>query len=354
MLAWNEWNRTQKLMLLGVIATVVIGIAGIIYKKSITKNTNITSGQQTEQNITGDKGSIETNRRDTIAASGEAKVEIDNRSGLDPEILMNRYEGAIRQNEQLVHENEELKKERDNAIKRAEQLQAQGNASAADALEQIRQSGNTEKLLALLIEERNKNQNAFTELNRQIAAVAFLRGKIKTSEDAVNQILKLDPNDLFALNQKGRIHCLQGSLDKAIECYQRVFELAEKQNHPQAQAAALDNLGIIYQIRGELTKAEEMHKKALEIDEQMDNKEGLAQDYGNLGVVYQIRGTLDKAEEMYNKALAINIKIGRLEGQASQYGNLGIIYKTRGELPKAEDMYKKALDINRKIGRLQG
>ncbi|MFA5783776.1 MAG: tetratricopeptide repeat protein, partial [Phycisphaerae bacterium] len=337
----KKWTRNQKILLAALVVTAFGTIVGLIINKQSIKSTNI--------------------QRDTFSASDNAQVSVKNTHGLEPNQLFHEYALAHQtigqqkyQIDQLTFENREIKEQYDKTVKRIEELEIKGNNDAAEALKQLRQTGNTEKLLALLIKERNRNQNAFIELNREIAAVAFLRGDIAIANYAVDQILKLDPNDLFALNQQGRIHRLKGQLNDAEESYQRVFEIAEKEDHFQAQAAALGNLGIVYQTRGALDKAEEMFKKALEIDEQMGNKEGMAADYGNLGIVYRTRGKLDNAEEMHKKALDIFIQIGSLEGQANQYGNLGLVYETRGDLTNAEENYRKALDIDTQMANKQG
>ena len=346
-------------MLVGVIVAAIT--AWIIYKKQGPTNTTNISGKGAQQNIADQNSSITNTQRDTIITSDQAEVSITNINGFEPNLLLHHYSQAQQtigrqgyQLEQLTLENKEIKEQYDKAVKRIEELESQGNIAAAEAIKQLRESGDTGKLLAFLIKEREINKESFIELNREIAAVAYLRGDIEIADNAVDEILKLDPNDLFALNQKGAVHSLQGRLDAAIKSYERVLELARQQQNLEWQAPALGNLSVVYQTRGDLDKAEEMHKKALNIDKQMDSKKGVAEDYGNLGIVYQIRGDFDNAEDMYKKALAIFEQLGSLEGKAIQYGNLGIVYKTKGDLDKAEEMYQKALEINQQIGRLKG
>ena len=197
-------------------------------------------------------------------------------------------------------ENQKIKEELTSALKRVAELEKSGEVPEAEGIiEELRKSGDVSRLLEVLEKDRDVHRNELIERNREIAAVAFLKGDIEKATEAVSEIIKIQPYDMDALNRKGRIHILRGELDEAVDCYKRVLEVAIEINFNQAEAAALGNLGLIYMDRGELDKAEEMHKKALEIDEKNGRLEGMASSYGNLGLIYQTRGELEKAEEMH-------------------------------------------------------
>jgi len=296
--------------------------------------------------------------RDAVSATDSASVQIDNRQGLEPETILAELkqsllgQGAsqerIRQLEQQIGE---YKQQLAEALERAQNLQAKGEYPQAEqALEDIRKSGDMTKLQQLLIEDRDHRRNELIQRNREIAAVAYLRGDIQTANNAVDEILKLLPDDIPALNQKGNIHLLQGRLDQAEQSFQRVFHLAQQQQDLLWQANALGNLGIVYKTRGDLINAEDMYKKALDIFIQLGSLEGQAQTYGNLGIVYKTRGDLINAEDMYKKALEINIQIGRLEGQANQYANLGLLFRQQRDKAKAKESWQKALALYKQIG----
>ena len=356
----KKWTRNQKLMLAGVLialaALFITGIGVIIHKQHSAMNTTIISGQQPQQNIADHNSSIKITQRDTFNVSDNGKVEVTNINGIDPnlvqKIIDNAFEGQrFAEKQALYHqqEKEEYKKQLTIALNRIKQLEVQGSLDATEVLKQLRESGNTEKLQVMLVDEINRHQTEialyqgqYVQLNREVAAVAYLRGHIETSNNAIDEILKLLPDDLQALNQRGHIHALQGRFDEAIECYQRVFQLAEQQNNLQAHAGALENLGNVYFQRGDFNKAEEMYKKALDLFKQTDSLQGQAQMYGNLGVIYQTKGDMNDAEQIHLKSLDIFEQIGSLEGQAKQYSNLGSLYVT------------KAIDTLKQTGLVQG
>jgi len=250
---------------------------------------------------------------------------------------------------------EQLKDELAKAVERIKKLEAEGNRPDAEkALEELRESGDMRRLQELLIRDRDEHRDALIQRNREISAVAYLRGDIDIASDAVNEILKELPEDLFAFNQRGHIHKLRGKLKEAESDYKRVLVLAIETENNQARAVALGNLGLIYTTRGDLDKAEEMYLKSLEISKTYRLLESMANQYGNLGEIYNTRGELDKAEQAILKILEIHEQLGDEEGKAKDYGNLGLIYETRGELDKAEEMHKKSLKIKEKLGLQEG
>jgi len=237
------------------------------------------------------------------------------------------------------------------SVERIEKLKAEGNRPDAEkALEELRESGDMMRLQELLIKDRDKHRDALIQRNREIAAVAFLRGDINIATEAVNEILKELPDDMFALNQMGHIHHLRGQLNEAEDCYRRLLQLGRERGNQEVQAWGLGNLGIIYGTRIELDKAEKMFNKVLKIEEKLGRLDSIARAYGNLGVIYKTKGDLDKAKDMHKKSLEINKKLGCLEGMAAEYANLGLIYEQRGDNDKARQYWEQAVGFYKQIG----
>jgi tetratricopeptide (TPR) repeat protein len=129
----------------------------------------------------------------------------------------------------LKTENSQVKRYLANSINRVKELEkGDRRDDAIAALDAIRKSGDTTKLL-ILIADKNLNKNTI-ERNREISAIAYLRGDFDTALAAINEILKLLPDDLDALNRKGNICQLRGNLPQAIQCYEKVLRLAKTQN----------------------------------------------------------------------------------------------------------------------------
>lgn len=247
-----------------------------------------------------------------------------------------------------------LKEDLASALRRAEELEHQGVKEAKGVIEELRKSGDLSQLLKILEEDRNTYRNQLVERNREIAAVAYLKGDINIASEAIEEILKIQPNDLNALTQKGHIYELRGELIQAEEIYTKVLEQAENNKNDRWQAVAANGLGNIYQTRHEFNKAEEMYKKALGFNEKLGELGGVAINYNNLGIVYEIRGEWGKAEDAYRKALTIAEKMGDKEKMANINGNLGNVYLLRGEIDKAENAYRKILEFYKKLSYQRG
>ncbi len=255
--------------------------------------------------------------------------------------------GEISEKDDLI---QKLKDGFDRVVKEAEK----GEPAAQDAINELRKSGDTEKLQRVLEKEADQHKDDFIERCSEIAAIAYFRGDIDTARKRIEDVLKLDPDNWKALNLLGLIEILQGHLDAAESIYRRILKVGEQFNNMQQISVASDNLGIVLQTRGDLGGAEKMYHTALEIYDKLELLEGKARSYNNLGEIKRLRDDLDGAEKMYDKALVINKKLNRIIGMSHNYGNLGIILYRCGKLDGAEKMYRKSLEINKKLSRLEG
>ncbi len=237
------------------------------------------------------------------------------------------------------------------ALERARVAEQRGDASVAEEIiDAVRATGNLARLQTLLIEDRDRLKDDLIARNREIAAVAYVHGDIPVAVSALEEILRLRPEDLDAINRLGQVHFLLGQLKYAESIYRQVLKLSN--DDATWQATAYGNLGILLRTRGDLEGAEAMHRKSLEIEEKLGRPEGVASAYGNLGIVLATRGDLEGAEAMYRKSL--EEQLGRPEDMANAYGNLGIVLATRGDLEGAEAMFRESLAIDEKLGRLEG
>ena len=261
----------------------------------------------------GDSKHVDVGRinGDGTAIGDNPIVTIDKRQGIDGELVLSKVVEEAEAKGRAEQQIEQLKDELAKAVERIRKLEAEGNRPDAEkALEELRESGDMRRLQELLIRDREEHRDALIQRNREIAAVAYLRDDIDISTEAVDEILKVLPDDLFALNQMGHIHKLRGELKEAEDCYRRVLQLGSDVSDEASQAVALGNLGLIYETRGELDKAEDVFLKSLEINKELGRLEGMASDYGNLGIVYEQRGDIGKAKEYWEKALGLFRKIG--------------------------------------------
>ena len=189
------------------------------------------------------------------------------------------------------------------------------------------------------------------QIDRELAATAYVTGQIDEATEALERILSLAPNDLDAINQLGHIYRLQGNLHASETQYKRLLQLDPSE---ATKAVAFGNLGVIETARGNLDAAEGYHKRSLAIDVFLGHKEGVACCLNNLGRIDIIRGNLGAAEVYHKRSLAIYQTLGHKEGMANSFDRLGLIERRRGNLDAAENHHKHSLTIYQTLGHKQG
>ncbi|MHC4982777.1 MAG: tetratricopeptide repeat protein [Planctomycetota bacterium] len=373
---WDWISNNKEWVFSGVGVAVAACIFGLL-RRFFKGPTKPRAGREKFSQQAGVRSGHDTTIRQTLAEGGSKQEIVEgDKIGLDGEDIAAILEkvmekaspptgmvpaGELMAAHETIGRLEAEKKELEAAIRRAAAGDERGLDDAKAVLKELRKSGDTAKLLKFLdaqlalvdsFEERARQERI--SLNREIAAVAYLRGEIARAQRAADEILQLEPDNLSGHTWRGHILALRGDLGEAETAHRRVLELGRSQRNDEAEAVALGNLGLIYQTGGHLDEAEEAHRKALEIDERMGDEEGIANAYGNLGLIYQTRGQFDEAEEALRKALEIDERMGNEEGMAAAYGNIGLIYKTRGDLDEAEKMHRKALEIDKRLGNQEG
>ncbi len=186
--------------------------------------------------------------------------------------------------------------------------------------------------------------------------------------EAYTNAIALDPNYVFAYNNRGLAYDNKGQYDRAIEDYNKAIALDPN------LATAYYNRGLAYAAgKGQYDMAIEDYNKAIALDPNLatayynrglayaagkgqydmaieDWSKAIALDpnyafaYNNRGVAYNNKGQYDRAIEDYNKAIALN------PNYANAYTNRGNAYKNKGQNDRAISDFQKACDMGDKNG----
>lgn len=150
--------------------------------------------------------------REPKSTSSKADGAAIPQAGLDAERivreLIEKNSGLSRRVEDLSHRRKNLDDDLKTfkaALVRAYDAEQRGEPDAVGIVEGVRERGDPAELLAFLITRRNEANRDPIELNREIAAVAFLTGEEEHAEDAAGQILALLPSDPDAANRLDRL-----------------------------------------------------------------------------------------------------------------------------------------------------
>ena len=212
-------------------------------------------------------------------------------------------------------------------------------------------------------EEYLKSQNnkafqnsSFYDKRSQDQGEAFDKNlQYAKSQEARQQVVALNPNNVSALVELGIIEGKMGKEKDALPRYIKALEIARAkygENHSDV-ATCYNCIGVVYKNLGEYEKALEYHQKALKISLQVlsENHPDVATIYKNIGEVYRFLGEHEKALEYHQKALKIELQVlgENHPDVAKNYNSIGIIYQRIGEYEKALGCYQKALNIELQV-----
>jgi hypothetical protein len=201
-------------------------------------------------------------------------------NGIPPEELQKVVSRILAENsklaESLASSREEvgqLKERVTSALQRVQEAENRG--SVKGLIKELQKSGDTQRLLQFLVEDRNKLKNNLVERNREIATIAYLRNDMNAAAAAIDELLQLQPEDLDALSIKANILWLKGGVVME-NLFKQILEVATKKNDLEAQAGALANLGELYWgSAGPLPRKSIEMFKAKELEKQWAEERGM-------------------------------------------------------------------------------
>lgn len=146
-----------------------------------------------------------------------------------------------------------------------QKLSSSGNKVYLEAISEMK-SGSLKRaqiLLAKVIKQQPNFSNAHVNLS-----IIYINMKmLKKAETSLQQALKIDPNNIYALNQQGYLHRANGEFSKAKDSYARAIDIDSD------YANAHLNLGILYDLYlYDLENAIEQYKKYSELSKDKDKK----------------------------------------------------------------------------------
>lgn len=146
-------------------------------------------------------------------------------------------------------------------------------------------------------------------------------------------------------------HDIMGDFNKALENYQKVFQIRLKildKNHPE-MAAIYDKIGCVYHSLKKYNESLENHRKALDIklQESHGNHPEVAATYDNIGGVYYSLQEYAQTIEYYIKALKIRLQaFGKTHPEvAGSFTNMGNAYIALCDYENAMQCFHTSFEI---------
>ena len=167
------------------------------------------------------------------------------------------------------------------------------------------------------------------EINLAVARDYLFLGRAESGKKFLERTLKLDPNNIEALELMAKVLIQENKLDEADEYFTKIISL------DSTNVESLHNLALIYLQKRQIDKALEMYNRILRISETPDPELLL-----RVGDLYFELDQYKKAEQSF---LEFN-KINPLDGHG--YYGLGLIRETLQDTAAAMANYKKALSLS--------
>lgn len=144
-------------------------------------------------------------------------------------------------------------------------LSPENNAVYAEAIAAMK-SGDTENAYTLLINLINKQPN-ISNAHVNLGIIFIAKKSFTQAENSLNLALKINPNNIYALNQLGFIYRKNGAFSKAKASYEKAINI----NYDYANAHL--NLGILYDLyMYDFERAIEQYKIYSELSNDEDKK----------------------------------------------------------------------------------
>ena len=204
-------------------------------------------------------------------------------------------------------------------------------------------------------------RDAFVDDRLLLALEHEKEGRSKEARQELQRLLEANPDNVIANHLLGTLYFHQGTLDLAIECYEKAVE-----NAPAFTLAFYD-LGVAWYHRGNMPEAIRAFNRCLEIDphynaahyrlalsrfhagllddalEHFEEAAALTPEYlmanYHMGVIHERRNKPEVAERAYRRNLDESV------GEVSSIYHLALLRRSQGDESQAEDLLKRTREF---------
>ena len=215
-----------------------------------------------------------------------------------------------------------------------------------------------------LREQLSEDTSEYARCLEALAGIAKEKEDYKSSIELYNYALKINEkisgSQYIAVASNyislGEVYQKENDHKKANECYQKAFEILNKDLPREGQiklALCLNNIGILYQEQKKYEEALQYYNQAFDVRSKLSPKDEiiLGMSLNNIGNAHYFLRHYEEAIHSYQEALKLYKKNlpPQHEKIASTYNNLGATYDDQGKEKQALAYYNDALKIYQSI-----
>jgi len=184
--------------------------------------------------------------------------------------------------------------------------------------------GQARRLCEKMLQERPE----FLAPHLKLAEMAIELGAYSEALVPLEEVLRGDPDDFYALSNKGVALAGMGKMDEAVEQFREALRL-----HPEG-LEALSGLGAVLAAQGQTEEGLAYLQQALEIDT------AYFEGHKNLGIIFLEQGKTDQAVEHFQQMCQLR------PDSATVPHRIGVLLAQQGKLQLATGYFQKAIQLD--------
>lgn len=154
-----------------------------------------------------------------------------------------------------------------------------------------------------------------------------------------------------SLANYGNIYNFKGEYVKALQYFQKAYEVNKELKSDRGMARSLYSLGSASERLSNYTDAADYYFKSLSINETIPNNEqAIASCLGGIAVIYFLQNDFKKSLEYSLRVVEKQQAIHNELGLANEYVNIADTYYRLGDSSNASQYNFKALELSKKLG----
>lgn len=204
------------------------------------------------------------------------------------------------------------------------------------------------ELKAIEIKEQSKDSSNIAYYYLSLAELFFSIKDFNKWEKYLFLAERLSKNPEYAtfithakiINELGEYHRRRNDFGKAVEYYNKLYEMSAKEEYENGISAALKNLVPIYISKGDYKNAETVTYRSLAIDRKINRVTGIISNLIQLGTLNRVLGNNSEALKYLREGLVLAAKHNNSEEKLKAYEELYLVNKNLGNTSEALKFYE--------------
>src|SRR6266496_948671 len=157
-----------------------------------------------------------------------------------------------------------------------------------------------------------------------------------------------------ALSNLGNISKREGEYDKALDYFQKSFDLFKKIDRGEGRYTpqvidSLADVGRTYSAQGDYVRALPYLDRAMSLARSSQNTNRIASTCNSLGILYTNQRDYSKAIDYFQQGLQLANQVNDRFKQASLLLNIAVAYQFQKQFPPALENFQKSLEVAKEI-----